>query len=100
MIRRSVPTAVMLALVSSTAAAQGDTIGRSAEDSVDVLVVTRDVFSIGGSFSPRGVDETKFKIYDANFLGMGQRIQFNGHYDPDRDPSFGYEVYYHKSSLG
>ncbi len=72
----------------------------STQDSVDVLVVTRDVFSIGGSFSPRGVDETKFKIYDANFLGWGQRIQFNGHYDPDRDPNFGYEVYYHKSSLG
>ncbi len=72
----------------------------STQDSVDVLVVTRDVFSIGGSFSPRGVNETKFKIYDANFLGWGQRIQFNGHYDPDRVPNFGYEVYYHKSSLG
>ena len=32
----------------------------STADSVDVLVVTRDVFSIGGSFNPRGVDETKF----------------------------------------
>ena len=72
----------------------------STEDSVDVLVVTRDVFSIGGSFSPRGVNETKFRIYDANFLGWGQRVQFNGHYDPDRDPNFGYEFYYQKSSLG
>ena len=69
------------------------------KDSVDVLVVTRDVFSIGGSFSPRGVDETKFRIYDANFLGWGQRLQFNGHYDYNRDPRFGYEVYYRKSSL-
>ena len=72
----------------------------STQDSVDVLVVTRDVFSIGGSFSPRGVNETKFRIYDANFLGWGQRVQFNGHYDPDRDPNFGYEFYYQKSSLG
>jgi hypothetical protein len=72
----------------------------STADSVDVLVVTRDVFSIGGSFNPRGVDETKFKIYDANFMGWGQRLQFNGHYDQDRDPNFGYEVYYRKSSLG
>jgi hypothetical protein len=72
----------------------------STADSVDVLVVTRDVFSIGGSFNPRGVNETKFKIYDANFLGWGQRLQFNGHYDQERDPNFGYEVYYRKSSLG
>lgn len=72
----------------------------STQDSVDVLVVTRDVFSLGGSFNPRGVDETKFRLYDANFLGWGQRLQFNGHYDQKRDPRFGYEVYYRKSSLG
>jgi hypothetical protein len=72
----------------------------STQDSVDVLVVTRDVFSLGGSFNPRGVNETKFKLYDANFLGWGQRLQFNGHYDQERDPNFGYEVYYRKSSLG
>jgi hypothetical protein len=71
----------------------------STEDSVDVLVVTRDVFSIGGSFNPRGVNETKFKLYDANFIGWGQRLQFNGHYDQERDPHFGYEIYYRKSSL-
>ena len=72
----------------------------STEDSVDVLVVTRDVFSIGGSVSPRDVNEIKFKLYDANFLGWGQRLQFNGHYDQERDPNFGYEVIYRKTSLG
>ncbi|HEX6227793.1 MAG TPA: hypothetical protein VFZ52_25415 [Chryseolinea sp.] len=72
----------------------------STSDSVDVLVVTRDVFSIGGSFNPRGVDETKFRIYDANFLGWGQRLQFNGYYDQERDPNFGYDVIYQKSSIG
>jgi hypothetical protein len=71
----------------------------STPDSVDVLVVTRDVFSVGGSFNPRGVNETKFKIYDANFMGWGQRLQFTGHYDQDRDPNFGYEVFYRKSSI-
>lgn len=72
----------------------------STQDSVDILVVTRDVFSLGGSFNPRGVDETRFRIYDANLLGWGQRLQFNGRYDRDRDPNFGYEVNYRKSSLG
>lgn len=71
----------------------------STKDSVDVLVVTRDVFSIGGSFSPRGASETKFRLYDANIFGWGQRLQFAGYYDRDRDPNFGYEVYYRKSSL-
>jgi hypothetical protein len=71
----------------------------STPDSVDVLVVTRDVFSIGGSFNPREVNETKFKLYDANFMGWGQRLQFSGHYDQERDPNFGYEIYYRKSSM-
>ena len=69
-------------------------------DSIDVMVITRDVFSIGGSLNPRGVNETKFRIYDVNFLGWGQRLQFNGYYDQPRIPNFGYEVYYRKSSLG
>lgn len=71
----------------------------STEDSVDVLVVTRDVFSIGGRVSPRSTNEVKFSIYDVNVLGMGQRMQFNGYYDHSRDPTFGYEVYYRKSSV-
>jgi hypothetical protein len=69
-------------------------------DSIDIMVITRDVFSIGGSFNPQGVNETKFRIYDVNFLGWGQRLQFNGHYDQPRLPNFGYEIYYRKSSLG
>ena len=69
-------------------------------DSIDVMLITRDVFSIGGSLNPRGVNETKFRIYDVNFLGWGQRLQFNGYYDQPRIPNFGYEVYYRKSSLG
>ncbi len=72
----------------------------STEDSVDVLVLTRDVFSVGGSVSPRSANEVKFKLYDVNVLGMGQRMQFNGYYDHDRNPVFGYELYYRKSSVG
>jgi len=72
----------------------------STEDSVDVLVLTRDVFSVGGSVSPRNANEVKFKLYDVNVLGMGQRLQFNGYYDHDRIPDFGYEFYYRKSSVG
>lgn len=71
----------------------------STEDSVDVLVLTRDVFSIGGRVSPRSANQIKFRVYDVNVLGMGQRMQFNGNYDHDRDPTFGYELFYRKSSI-
>jgi hypothetical protein len=70
----------------------------STDDSVDVLVLTRDVFSVGGSASPRS-NGFKFKIYDVNVLGMGQRLQYNGYYDTDRNPVYTHEFYYRKSSV-
>jgi hypothetical protein len=68
-------------------------------DSVDVEVVTRDVFSVGGSFNPRGPTRTRFRIYDTNLAGWGQRVQFTGFVDTDRSPAFGYDVVYSKNSI-
>lgn len=69
-------------------------------DSVDLVVVTRDVFSIGGSFSPGSDFKSRFALYDANLAGWGQRVQINGLFEDARDPSFLYEVLYRKNSIG
>ena len=71
----------------------------STDDSVDVLILTRDVFSIGGRISPRGSDGFRFRVFDTNVLGMGQRMQYNGYYDPDRVPDYTQEFFYRKSSV-
>jgi hypothetical protein len=71
----------------------------SSTDSVDIVVLTRDVFSLGGSLSPSGPSRTRFRLYDVNLFGMGQRLQFNGLYDEDRNPSFGHEFLYRKNSV-
>ena len=70
------------------------------EDSVDVIVMTRDVFSIGGSFNPRSATKTRFRIYDTNLFGYGQRVQFMGQVEEGRSPVFGYEWIYRKNSVG
>jgi hypothetical protein len=70
------------------------------KDSVDLVVLTRDVFSIGGSFNPRSTTSTRFKIYDTNLAGWGQRLQFNGLIEDGRDPAFTYEALYRKNSIG
>ena len=72
---------------------------RHTTDSVDVIVLTRDVFSIGGSFTPNPL-KTKFRLYDVNLGGWGQRVQFNGHIEEARDPAFIYEALYRKNSIG
>lgn len=69
-------------------------------DSVDLVVITRDVFSLGGRFSPRGTNEVRFGIYDANLLGLGQRLEYNAIIDGDRNPTYGQEIIYEKSSIG
>jgi len=68
-------------------------------DSIDLLVMTRDVFSLGASFSPRDITEHRFRIQEANLGGMGQRLQVAGVYDAERNPTTGYEFLYRKTNL-
>lgn len=68
-------------------------------DSVDVVVLTRDVFSLGGTVNPANPSRTRLRLYDANLAGWGQRLQFNGLIEPDRNPDFVYEVLYRKNSI-
>lgn len=72
----------------------------STDDSVDVVVLTRDVFSIGGSFNPSGPTKTRLRLYDANLAGWGQRVQFNTLIEEGRNPPFVYEAVYRKNSIG
>lgn len=68
-------------------------------DSVDLLVVTRDVFSLGARVGGSFPNAPKVGIYDANLGGLGQRIEFNTLFDQDRTPKFGYSLLYRKSSI-
>ncbi len=68
-------------------------------DSIDLLVMTRDVFSLGASFSPRGPTEYRFRVQEANLGGMGQRLQVSGVFDAERNPTAGYEYLYRKTNL-
>jgi len=72
---------------------------KESKDSVDVVVLTRDVFSLGGSIHP-STSKTRFRLYDANLGGQGQRLEFNGLIDSDRNPNFTYEFLYRKNSIG
>jgi hypothetical protein len=72
---------------------------RNSPDSVDVVVLTRDVFSLGGTVNPANPSRTRLRLYDANFGGWGQRLQFNGLIEPERDPDFLYEFLYRKNSI-
>lgn len=72
---------------------------RGIKDSVDVTVITRDVFSLGGRMGGSFPSAPELSIYDANFLGRGQRLEVVNLLDSDRRPRFGYAFIYRKSSI-
>ena len=70
-----------------------------AEDSVDVYVRLRDVFSWGAELETSGIKDFKLSVYDANFLGMAQRLQYTMLYDRTRSPVIGSGFMYRKTSI-
>jgi hypothetical protein len=63
-------------------------------DSVDLLVVTRDVFSLGGSLSVSLPTKYQFSLQEINLAGTGQHVRFGQVYDLNRYPHYGYEGFY------
>lgn len=74
-------------------------VGRN-NDSVDLLVITKDFFSIDADVDASGVDRVKVRAAEANFLGMGQRLQVSVLRDQNRHPNWGFETVFNRSSIG
>ncbi len=58
-------------------------------DSVDVLVLTKDVFSIGGRVAISNTNYGRAEIKEENFMGSGTRLLLSGFYEKDRFPTNG-----------
>ena len=68
-------------------------------DSIDLIVITKDLFSITAELNDANTDRFKAKISDANVRGMGQKIAFTTLIEKKRDPHFGYELLYSKNNI-
>jgi len=68
-------------------------------DSVDLVVLTRDVFSIGGSAGGSPPSSIEFSIYDANLSGRGQRLEYFSLLEQDRYPLYGFGLLFSQSSI-
>lgn len=70
-------------------------------DSVDLVVVFKDLFSINGAIGSLGFPPFSIRgnISEANFLGMGQRVQVGSNVEQRRSPSFGGELLYTKYNI-
>ncbi|MDB5202659.1 MAG: hypothetical protein JWQ27_2068 [Ferruginibacter sp.] len=60
------------------------------KDSVDVLVLTRDVFSLGGTVSISNTQKARVEAKEENLSGTGNRLSASMLYDRDRRPVLGF----------
>lgn len=58
-------------------------------DFVDITVITKDVFSIGGSADISNPQRFRLEVKDENISGAGTRLAFSTFYDSDRSPKLG-----------
>ncbi len=58
--------------------------------SVDVIVICKDVFPIGGSMGSGTISNVSFEVNDDNLLGSGNRVQVQNFFDVERRPRYGF----------
>ncbi len=69
-------------------------------DSVDICLITKDIWSIGVSASIRSIERYKFGIYDENFMGVGRKLQNNILINTKSDKTLGYKGYFKAHNIG
>ena len=70
------------------------------ENSVDVYVYVKDVFSIGGAGNFNGNTNFDAEIKEENFLGNAAKLSIKGLYDADRSPSTDFGAAYLQRNIG
>lgn len=71
----------------------------SEKNSVDVIVVIRDVFSIGGSINISSAKDFDLEVKDENLVGSGSRIGGSFMYDDSRNPKTGFGAEFLKRNI-
>ncbi|MEO8582569.1 MAG: hypothetical protein ABI415_02165 [Flavitalea sp.] len=69
-------------------------------DSVDIIVLTKDVLSLGGSFEMHSLTKVTSAIREDNFGGLGDKLQISGLFDQDRIRNVGYGAEYTSRNIG
>ena len=73
---------------------------RDNPDSVDIKVLTTDLFSIAGGAAAQGTQHINGNLYETNLAGMAQRLEASYVYDQNRNPTQGFGALYRKDNVG
>ncbi len=70
------------------------------QDSVDVVVLTKDVFSIGANLSISSLEEGRAELREENLGGSGDQIMLRGYHEKQRSPQTGVGGEFLKRNIG
>jgi hypothetical protein len=68
-------------------------------DSVDIIVITKDIFSLGGSVDIGSEKKARVQIGNENIGGSGSWLSVSTLYDQERNPKFGYDAEFLKRNI-
>ncbi len=69
------------------------------KDRVDVIIICKDVFPVGGSADLGSEKLINFEVNDDNLAGTGDRVAFKNMIDLDRTPHYGASIGYLKRNI-
>jgi hypothetical protein len=69
-------------------------------DSVDVIVLTKDIFSLGGKLKVDSKTRGRLELEEENFAGSATKILFSALYDEPRSPQKAYNAAITKRNIG
>jgi hypothetical protein len=64
------------------------------DDEADIVVLTRDVYSLGGSFNYKGLSKGAASLFEKNIFGTGQELGIDIPYDSKAPQSPGFGAHY------
>jgi hypothetical protein len=69
------------------------------EKESDILILTKDVYSLGGSYSYKGLEEGSVSVFEKNLLGMGHEFGIDIPYDSKEPNSPGFGFHYRVDNI-
>lgn len=69
-------------------------------DSVDVLIITKDILPLGFGLELFDVAYGRANIFDKNLLGLGHELNYNLTWNYNRNPFYGHKIRYRIQNIG